>query len=59
MADVTDLPAVEPGDEVVLLGTQGKEEITAEEIAGWLGTISYEVLCLFGACNRHEYIEED
>lgn len=59
MADVTELDRVEVGDEVVLLGMQGREEITADEIAGWLGTISYEVLCLFGACNRHEYIDED
>jgi alanine racemase len=39
---------VQPGDEVVLLGRQGDEEITAEEWAGLLGTISYEVLCGVG-----------
>jgi alanine racemase len=31
-------------DEVVLLGRQGDVEITADELAGWAGTISYEVL---------------
>lgn len=36
---------VEVGDEVVLLGRQGQEEITAEDWARALGTISYEVLC--------------
>jgi alanine racemase len=36
------------GDEVVLLGGQGSEEITADEWAGLLGTISYEVLCDIG-----------
>jgi alanine racemase len=41
--DVTDIPAVQPGDEVVLLGRQGGGEVAAEEIAGWLGTIHYEV----------------
>jgi alanine racemase len=41
--------SVRPGDEVVLLGRQGNEEITAEEWAGLLGTISYEVLCGVGA----------
>jgi alanine racemase len=41
--DVTDLPAVKPGDEVVLLGQQGGSAITAEEMAAWLGTIHYEV----------------
>ena len=36
------------GDEVVLIGRQGDEEITADEWAGLLGTISYEVLCDIG-----------
>jgi alanine racemase len=36
------------GDEVVLVGRQGDEEITADEWAGLLGTISYEVLCDIG-----------
>ena len=40
---------VEVGDEVVLLGRQGSEEVTAEEWAGLLGTISYEVLCGIGS----------
>ncbi|HZM53883.1 MAG TPA: alanine racemase [Acidimicrobiales bacterium] len=39
---------VEVGDEVVLLGRQGHEEITADEWAELLGTISYEVLCDIG-----------
>ena len=39
---------VAPGDDVVLLGSQGDEEITAEEWASLLGTISYEVLCGVG-----------
>ena len=36
------------GDEVVLIGRQGAEEITAGEWAELLGTISYEVLCDIG-----------
>jgi alanine racemase len=44
MADVTDVKNVKIEDEVVLLGRQGREEITAEEIAGKLGTINYEVV---------------
>lgn len=39
---------VELGDEVVLIGQQGDESITAEEWAERLGTISYEVLCGIG-----------
>jgi alanine racemase len=40
---------VQVGDEVVLLGRQGEDEISAEEWANLLGTISYEVLCGVGA----------
>jgi alanine racemase len=41
--DVTDIPAAQPGDEVVLLGRQATASISAEEMAAWLGTIHYEV----------------
>ncbi len=43
MADVTDIPNVKLEDEVVLIGAQGKERITAEEMAENSGTINYEV----------------
>jgi alanine racemase len=48
IADVSDIPGVALGDEVVLMGRQGREEISAEEIGEKIGTISYEVLCLVG-----------
>ncbi len=57
LVDVTDLPEVRVGDEVVLLGRQGEEEITADEVAGWMETISYEVLCLFGNLNERELVD--
>ena len=44
MADVTHVPRVHAGDEVVLLGRQGSEEISAEEIADKIGTINYEII---------------
>ncbi|MCG2821928.1 MAG: alanine racemase, partial [Candidatus Atribacteria bacterium] len=44
MVDVTNLPQVEIGDEVVLWGRQGQEEITVEEIADKIKTINYEVV---------------
>jgi alanine racemase len=44
MADVTDIPAVKVEDEAVLVGAQKKERITAEQLAGWVGTINYEVV---------------
>ncbi len=47
VVDVGDAP-VQPGDEVVLLGEQGGDRITAEEWATRLGTINYEVVCRFG-----------
>jgi alanine racemase len=48
MVDVTDLRApVESGDEVVLLGGDGPARIGAAEVAGWAGTIPYEILCGF------------
>lgn len=43
--DVTDEPEARVGDEVVLLGRSGEDEISAEEIARLTGTISYEVFC--------------
>jgi alanine racemase len=57
LVDVTDLPEVQVGDEAVLLGRQGEEEITADEVAGWMETISYEVLCLFGNLNEREMVD--
>jgi len=43
MVDVTDIRGVEQGDEVVLLGAQGKAAISADEMARWAETISYEI----------------
>ncbi len=48
MVDVTDVEDASPGDEVVLMGRQGGDEIPVEEIAEKIGTISYEVLCGVG-----------
>jgi alanine racemase len=44
MADVTAIPGVRRGDPVVLIGSQGDETISADEVAAWLDTISYEVV---------------
>ncbi len=46
MIDVTHIPQVQIGDEVVLWGRQGSEIIWAEEIAGKIGSIVYEVICM-------------
>jgi alanine racemase len=44
MLDVTDIPGVRQGDEVVLIGRQGEAEITVEQVAQRLETINYEVV---------------
>lgn len=44
MIDVSAIPGVRRGDPVVLIGRQGDQAISAEEAAGWLGTVSYELL---------------
>ncbi len=44
MIDVTAIPGVRQGDEVVLIGRQGDDELTAEAVAQRLGTICYEVV---------------
>lgn len=56
MVDVTDIKDPVPGDEVVLLGRQGIESISADDIARRIDSISYEVLCMLGNNNQREYI---
>jgi alanine racemase len=49
MVDVTDIADAAIGDEVVLLGQQGSERVTADDLAAHTGTIAYEVLCAISA----------
>jgi len=44
LVDVSHVDPVNPGDEVVLVGRQGKQEITTPELAGWSGSIPWEIL---------------
>jgi alanine racemase len=56
--DVTGIDGVSTGDEVVFLGSQGAESwqtIDAREMAAWIGTIPYEVLCRLGARVARRY----
>jgi alanine racemase len=48
LADVSSVPGVGLRDEVVLMGKQGGEEITADDLAAKLKTINYEVVCSIG-----------
>ena len=45
MVDVTDIPDVAVGDEVVLIGPQGEDSITAEELGKLSGRFNYELIC--------------
>ena len=49
MVDVTDIRGVKQGDGVVLLGKQGRNTISADEMAAWAETISYEILTSISA----------
>ena len=56
--DVTDLGDIGPGDDVVFLGAQGDEPsqtIDAREMAAWIGTIPYEILCRLGSRVERRY----
>lgn len=55
--DVTDMPGADVGDVVTLIGPDGDETITAEEVAAWSGTISYEVLTSIGHRVQRRYQE--
>ncbi len=58
MIDVTDARhPVSVGDEAVLFGRQGGEEISVGEVASAIGTISYEVLCIIGKRIPRVYIQ--
>lgn len=48
MIDVTEIPEAAVGDEVVLIGRQGADQITAADLSEWTGTIAYETLCAIG-----------
>ena len=54
--DVTHVPEVQVDDEVVLLGTQGNQEITADEIAAKVGSISYEIFCNLGRRRNKRFL---
>lgn len=48
MVDVTDVPGVKLGDECIIMGSDGVNTISADDIAHATGTINYEIACAFG-----------
>ncbi len=57
LLDVTDIPGVEVGDEIVLIGQSGECSITALEIAREISTVPYEVLCAIGKRVPRIYVD--
>lgn len=58
LADVTDIPEAQVGDEVVFFGRQGDAEITLVEFAAWADTIPHEALCRLGPRVPRVYLSE-
>jgi alanine racemase len=58
LLDVTDVPGVEIGDQVTLLGADGQLLLPAEEVAKIAGTISYEITCGISARVPRRFTEE-
>lgn len=56
MVDVSQIPGVKEGDRVTLLGTDGGERLSADELAGWAQTISYEIYLALGNANPRRYL---
>ena len=56
LTDVTDIPSVKIGDDVILIGKQNGKEIKTEELAGILNTISYEITCGIGRRVPRRYV---
>lgn len=54
--DVTGIDDLKPYDECVIIGSQGDETITIDDIAGWCNTISYEILLSIGRASEKRYI---
>lgn len=59
MIDITDIPEASIGDEVVLIGEQGGNMVSAEEIAKLIDTINYEVVCMIGKRIPRVYIKNN
>ena len=58
MVDVTGIDGVEIGDEAVIIGKQGNDEITARDIADLTNTIHYEIVTCVGKRVKRIYIDE-
>ncbi len=58
MADISGHPEIHPEDEVVLMGEDGSEKITADDLARWSGTIPYEILLSVGSRVERAFVSD-
>ncbi|MPM88606.1 Alanine racemase 1 [bioreactor metagenome] len=58
MVDLTNVPDVNLGDEVILMGEDSESKMTADELASILGTINYEVLCMISRRVPRVYVKD-
>ncbi|MDD3102054.1 MAG: alanine racemase C-terminal domain-containing protein [Patescibacteria group bacterium] len=56
MVDVSKIPDIKEGEEVVLIGKQNKNEITVDDLAKKIGTINYEVVCRINSLILRKYV---
>ena len=57
MIDVSDIPDVKDGDSVIIMGSDGKITVSAEELASISNTINYEIVCNVGKRVPRVYIK--
>jgi alanine racemase len=58
MVEVTHLPGVREEEPATLLGEDGGARLSADDLAAWAQTISYEIYCALGAANPRRYLGE-
>jgi alanine racemase len=56
MVEVTHLSGVKVGEKVTILGADEGPSLSADELAGWAQTISYEIYCALGTANPRRYV---
>ncbi len=56
MVDVSHIPGVAEGDKVTLLGEDGGARLSADDLAAWAQTISYDIYCTLGNANSHHFV---
>ncbi len=57
MVDVSDIPSAKEGDNVIIMGSDGENKVSAEELADIAGTINYEIVCNVGKRVPRVYVK--